>query len=339
MQFRPPDEHNYPAYVDKYSQRTGFWENYNAALGITLTEDLPIVSRFIPSFIESEQTKKILDYNKQGIISDELLDYYDGDMDGLLYYARHELGLTDLLTPEEYQKKYKEEYSIYRNYSNEVMSHASLLGKFGSLVGSAHAYMLDPLYAVSAFTGYGTAATALQAAVNAMVVEGAISALAQPFKMQWKHRIGADYSATDAIVDTLITAGSAGIISGLGKAVSNMFSKGEPLRVKDARPLFEKVAKDYPEEMKPLLITLDSADENAPLDKVLKESEQIDVAINQPFPEKKREFKVVDDAKEEEIFNKWATSEEGVPHGTPLKEDVEEVNNLRDLLEIIKKCY
>jgi len=349
MQFRPYEEDHYGTVTeDQLYNKTGFGENYVAALGLTITEDLPIVSRFIPSIVESERTKKILDYHKQGLVSDEILNYYDGDTDGLVYYARNELGLTDLPSKEDYEKALKEEYKIYRNYSEDVFAHSNFLGKIGAMAGTAHAYTLDPLYAVSAFTGYGTAATVAQAFVNAAVVESTISAVAQPFKIQWKHRIGADYDATDAIKDVVFTGLTAGVISGAGKYLKNVLSPSD-LTVGDGLNFFRKVAKDSPENanaIKPLMTVLESEDPKKPLGEALKANEDIDRAVNKVYTNTEKPFDPEMFKREEERFNKWAGEKEGVPHGTPsdyssqlLDNAVKDVKQIEETLSIIEECF
>lgn len=213
------DQHNLPK--SSPAESTGFFENWNARLGLMITEDLPIVSRMIPSITESMRKKKLYDYAEvYPELKQRMANVWslggDTDVDAAAYYANKTLGLTDIPILEDYDKRKDEEYDSYRTYSNDIANRASIAGKFGSFA-TAPWMALDPIYAVGFFTGYGGASTALQAITRVGLIEAGAEVVATPFIMDWKTDIGTEYSGAEALINIAATGITAGLLGGAGK--------------------------------------------------------------------------------------------------------------------------
>lgn len=202
MQLFPTQDPEAEASTYENSRKTGFKENWSNALGLAMTEDLPLTSPMIPSTTESQRNKKIYEYINDGSIPRNVSDFYYDDPDGLAGYAKNVLGLEDIPTLDEFNEQKQLEYKYGREMANDVFAKQSKLGMFGELAGRAHAMALDPLYASSFLTGYGTATTIGQAALRAGLIEAGIELAAQPSKMSWKEEIGADYGGAQALTDS-----------------------------------------------------------------------------------------------------------------------------------------
>ncbi|MGD1831001.1 MAG: hypothetical protein ACPKM1_15680 [Spirochaetaceae bacterium] len=282
MRLYEPESLSYTPATYENTRKTGAVENYQHALNLTLMEDLPIVSRFIPSETKSRRDKLLLDYQKQGVISPQTAAWYDDDPDGMAYYARTQLGLTDIPTQEEYEAQLEEEYSAHRARAQQSYSQAGLAGHFGRLVGGLHAFSIDPLYATSFLTGYGTATTALQAAARVGLAEAGVEAAATPFKMEWHRTIGADYDGARYLADILFAGLPAGALAGLGKGLSNL-AKRKAVKVGDVLTQLEQRAKEDSRLMG-VYHVLKDADPDEKLEEVLRRDEGIDHLINSARP-------------------------------------------------------
>lgn len=311
------------------SRRTGFSENWSNALGLAMAEDLPVTSRMISTTVESQRTKKIRDYINDGSIPMGVSQFYEGDPNGLAGYARDVIGLEGIPTDEDFQEQRLREYATQREMSEETFADQSIMGFVGEMFGYAHAMALDPIYASSFLTGYGTAATIGQAALRVGATEAAIETVAQIPKISWKEEIGADYGGAQALTEIAFAGIGAGALAGLGKGIEGAIAKRftpKDLTVGQATEVLERIAKDNP-EIEPVLNTLRQAapEENAL--KVMEADEAIDIrmadqgAKSQADVKGDLEMKAPEiETSEEEIFAKRAgvVKEEGVPRGTPL---------------------
>ena len=191
-----------------FEPKTGFSENWQAALGLAMTEDLPITSRLIPSVAEQRREKILYDHYRNGNIPDNVWNYFDGDagvdMEELAEYANRYLGLDDVPTREEFETARQQEYANYRQHSQRVFDQQDGWGMVGQFAGNMHATVMDPLYAASFFTGYGMASTTLKAIAAVGAVEAGIEVAAQPFIKSWKDEIGAKYGAADMVANVLL---------------------------------------------------------------------------------------------------------------------------------------
>ena len=360
MRLIPTRRVNEKATTPESLETTGFVENWSAALGLTLSEDLPITSRFLPTEVESSRKKLINDYMESGDIPYSVAAFYGDDTDGLAKYAKEKLGLEGFFTNEEYHQRLEEEYQGRREYSESVFSKATGLGTLGRLAGTVHAMALDPLYAVSALTGYGTAATVGRAMLNAAVIEGGISAVAQFPKMSFKEEIGSEYSGAQAVTEVLYTAAGAGAFAGLGKGVQLGLKKlfgPKDLTVREATIVAEKLMKDAP-EMEGVVNTLKHADPEESTLKVLTQDEAVDKAWlseNSPGVKEKTEptYTPEEAAHQEELIFRQrqpVAPEEGVPRGTPTEpapdtrhplvaEADNEVTKIEAALKAMEDCF
>jgi hypothetical protein len=263
---------------DLHPEEAGFIEGWSASLGATLSEELTISSLF-PTEARSSRNKLLSDYIDRGDIPQSVAMFYGGDMEGLAGYARDELQLPGVLSQEEYQEKLKQEYAIRREYSQSVFEKTNWLGKIGVVAGTAHGYALDPVYAISALTGYGTAATIGKAALYAGMMEAGAAAFAQPFKMSFKDSIDSEYRGSDALKEIAFSGLGAAAFAAVGKALPKVLRRQrtpEDVTVGEAVEVFERLAKDAP-ELEPVIHTLKQADPNANAGEVLKASEAIDI--------------------------------------------------------------
>ena len=134
------------------TRTTGFQENFSQAWNKAIKEDLSI-SSLIPTEIEQNRNQKLMDYHKAGQIPQKDWEFYGRDMDKLAQYARDTLGLEDIPTNEEYERRVQEEYRGVRLSESQVSSQAGFKGKAGSFLGATSAFLADPLRMVSVFTG------------------------------------------------------------------------------------------------------------------------------------------------------------------------------------------
>lgn len=231
---------------------SGFAENWSASLGLSLTEDLPILSRMIPSATAQMRAKQLYDYAKQYPELDEYMQkawLSEGeDMERAAHYAHDVLGLTDVPVRADYEKRKDEEYDDYRQYTKSVQDRQNGWGVIGQFAGSAHASQLDPLYMLGFFTGYGGASTVLQAATRTAIIEGALETVATPFIMDWKDTVGANYGMSDALTSILVTMGTAGTLGATGKFLGSKIeaARQSQLSVKKATEFIEKHIADNP---------------------------------------------------------------------------------------------
>lgn len=303
-----------------FEEPSGFLENWSNALGLAITEDLPITSRFIKTDAESMRTKKLFDYHKSGKIKDDEWEYFVGqgrtDYDGLAKYAYQELGLDDIPTQPDYEKAIQEEYATYRRMSQETASNASSMGKVGQFAGNAHAMALDPLYAVSMLSGYGAASTALGAAVRVGLIEGAVELAAQPLVYDWKQDVGADYGAGDAIANIAFAAVGGGVLAGGAKGL-------EGLSVGKVKAFLEEKAL---KELAPITHVLGNYDPEMPAIKAFDIDEGVDIQNNNLGPKEGADLgETVDDfaASQEEIFaNRTKGTVEEIPEEGVKKAEV-----------------
>lgn len=339
------------------SRKTGFVENWSNALGLSMMEDLPITSRMIPTVTESQRNQKLYEYKKSGDIPENIYNFYGGDTDGLAGYARNVLGISDIPTLEEFDAQKLREYKLNREASQKTFAQQSKTGLVGEMAGRAHAMALDPLYATSFLTGYGSAVTIGQAALRVGLAEAGIETAAQLIKIPWKQEIGADYGAAQAMTEIAFAGLGSAALAGLGKAVGKAI-KPKDLTVEQAVEVFEKMAKKDP-EMVPVLNTLRQADPTDNLAKVMEADEAIDIAAANQGAKSQADVKGALDTKapefetaEEAVFNKRAgveeAVEEGVPRGTPKIEDtrhplVKEADDLvvelDDSIKVMEECF
>lgn len=327
-----------PASAADHTEESGFLENWNAALGLAISEDLPIVSRMVPTEVESSQKKLIRDYIESGDIPYSVAMFYGDDFNGLRGYGKTKLGLEGLYTDEDYREARNQEYRTMREYSHSVFERSSGMGLVGQIAGQAHAMMLDPVYAVSTLTGYGMAATIGKAFLMTAAIEAGVETVAQIPKMSFKEEIDSEYSGAQALTEIAFAGLGAGTIAALGKGASKLAGKmfgPEDLTVGDAIHVFENMAKNAP-EVEPILNTLRHADPSENLSKVLEADEAIDIQRVNESP-LRRDAKANSGLKsedflkqEEEIFLKRqpVKPEGGVPRGTLSEADKEAIRAL-----------
>lgn len=281
------------------SRRTGFTENWSGALGLAINEDLPMISRMVSTTVEDQRNQKIQEYIKSGEIPPLVAAFYYGDANGLAGYARDTLGLEGFVTDDEYQEQVALEYKGHRDFSKGIFAQQSGVGLLGEMAGYAHAMMVDPIYAVSMLTGYGSAATIGQAALRVGVMEAGIEAVAQVPKMSWKDEIGSEYSGAEAVTQVAFAGLGAGTLAGIGKGLSRLVTPKD-LTVGQATKVLERIAKDNP-EMAPVLHTVRSADPEDNLSKVLEADEAIDIRRASEGPLTGRDPKSAPEVKVQEI--------------------------------------
>lgn len=223
-------------------EQSTFTENFKAAMGTAIREDLPITSRVYMGETRDARLSQLIGYYKSGDIPQEIWDYYwDGpmglDVDGISEYARNDLGLSDIPTPQDYENNRNAEYADKRKIAQDINNRQGKWGMVGEFAGNMSAMAADPLYLASAFTGYGTAVTALKGwrvalamgAARGAAVEMAIEGMAQPFVYNWKDEIDSQYSAGEALVNVLM-AGGLGAVGGMAGATVAKLAKGAEIR-------------------------------------------------------------------------------------------------------------
>ena len=318
------------------TRESGFAENWNAALGLAMSEDLPVLSRVLPTVVSSQRSKKISDYINSGDIPQAAAAFYGSDHSGMALYARDTLGLDGFVTDEDYQEQRELEYKGRRDYSQSVFEKASKMGFVGQMAGAMHAMALDPIYATSLLTGYGSAATMGQAALRMGLMEAGIEAVAQIPKMSFKEDIDSDYSGAEAVTQVAFAGVGAAALTVIAKGLGRLVSPKD-LTVGHATEALVRMEKDNP-ELTPIINTLKNADPEDNLAKLLEADEAIDIRRANESPmktdEKSRSTLKAEEhfSREEEVYLKRnpqpEPEAEGVPRGTP-KEEVKPEPDLR----------
>jgi hypothetical protein len=210
---------------------------------------------------------------------------------------------------------------------------------------------IDPIYATSFLTGYGSAATIAQAALRVGVIETGIEAAAQVFKSSWKDSIGANYNAASVLTEIAFAGlGSAGLAAA-GKTIGKILTPSD-ITVVQGLDVFTRLAEKNP-ELEPIVHVLKKSDPNAPLSKVLRESESIDTdaALRKP-PILEEGKEGIKEAQEKAFMDRQPVVEpkEGVQHSTPSIETLPEVDRAKlspedklvysfdDNLKLIDEC-
>lgn len=262
---------------------TSFWQNAEQAYAIMRAEDLPIISRTHMSETRESRISTLLGHAKSGAIPENVMDFYWSqpgglDVDALSQYARNDLGLLDIPTPGDYEVARKAEYADNRATAQKVYDAQSKWGMVGEFAGKAAAIPTDPLYAVSFFTGYGAAATALQAAGRVAVMEMAIEAVAQPFVYDWKQEIGSDYSGAEALFNVIAAGTLGGAMAGAGKAIELR------VRNRDAMKMLKDSGLMDNDSIAPIAHVIRNSDPAEGALATMKRDEALDVATNNRGP-------------------------------------------------------
>lgn len=304
-----------------HRQDSGFVENYQHQLGVTIRQYTPLISRALPSDAEAFRTKQLMDYAKDyPELNDMMGRAWTPDrqlnLEKAAVYANKTLGLTDVPIQEDYRKRVDEEYDSERLRVQEVADRANWAGVAGKFAGIGHGSIMDPVYMTGLFTSYGGAATALQTSLKVGAIEAGIEALATPFIMDFHSDIGSEYTASEAFINVMAAGVLSGGAAGVGKwfqlrgeaKFNKMFADLSPEQLDDSvfawsSQLKDRVAAD-PElnaHLKPIIHTLDNyPDQTAKAADVIK----LDAArtINSNKPYMNRTAPVNDDLTPEQVF-------------------------------------
>ncbi len=183
----------------KYRRTTGFFENYQAALGQFVDENLSI-SRWLNDGPIRQSKNTLNSYRESGKLSDQEYNQFavpgsDGvyiNWDRLIDYTNKKFGM-ELQSHTSMRENIRSELDMRREYATGVMQNASKSGIIGQFFGTFNAAAIDPIALPSYFLGFGTAAKGAgflaRVAKGAMVggaVEGITEAAIQPFVFSWK---------------------------------------------------------------------------------------------------------------------------------------------------------
>ncbi len=241
-----PDKSMYDSLTDTQldlnpREKTGFVENWGAALGVAVDEELS-VSSIINSPNFTDRNKQLFGMVKEGKIpnADAFLigdsySYKQYDWNALSRHAK-KLGI-DVKTDSEMLSDKTDELAARRKYAEDIMSRANLSGVVGKFAGYMNAGALDPvnvgasLFAPAALAKYlGNVASVRRVMIAEGIGGAASEAAIAPFVHDWKETIGVDYTLEDALVNMaaagLLNAGIGGLAAKLGAVIKEGKSQG-----------------------------------------------------------------------------------------------------------------
>lgn len=212
----------------RYVEPSGFAENFQAAVGMTVLDNLSWSGAFWHDRKE-ERRQKLYELQKSGVISEAEVNQYRGYDNEFAKYLQEKYGIEDVLTDEQIMKKNKMEEKELLGYGREVQSRATFMGKVGGFLGNLPAYALDPIYSLSMFIPVGHAArgaslltrTALRAGGTA-VTEGALELARQPMIYNWKKDIGRDYNWKEGLSEVAMAVVGAGFMGGAAELATGI---------------------------------------------------------------------------------------------------------------------
>ena len=224
----------------EYHAETGFLENFQAAVGMTMLNDLSWSGAFWHDH-EEERRKKVYGLIQDGKVDWQYIDQFRDERGGLDFDAvsrslREDLGIDDIPTRQEILKKNKIQEDALLGYGRDISANASLGGKIGGFLGTLPAYALDPMFTASMLIPVGQAARsahwltrAAMAGGKTALAEGALEAVRQPMIYGWRTQMGLDYSIKEGLEQVAFAIGGAGILgsvaemaSGIGRYLSHV---------------------------------------------------------------------------------------------------------------------
>lgn len=246
---------------------TGFKDNYGAALGMAIDEELSI-SSVIHSPDFKPRNEELWSLVKQGSLPNHeafLLEsaptYRKYDWAALARYAQKE-GY-DIQTDVEIMGKNREELASRRRYAQDIMDRADGAGVAGMVAGYLHGGTVDPVNVGLMVLGplaFGRYMAGAGSVMRTMAVEGSLGVAGEaaiaPFVHEWKETMGVDYTIDDVLVNMAATgglnAGLGGLAEWAGQIVRGAKDAGldtTPLEL--SREEFQRLADEFGAEADP----------------------------------------------------------------------------------------
>lgn len=221
----------------QYEEPTGFMENFQAAVGMTMLDNLSWSGVFWHDRKE-ERRRKLYELGKSGRISQEEVNRYRGYDNEFAAYLQEKYGMEDVLTDDQIKRKNQIEDEQLLGYGREVQANATFMGKVGGFFGNLPAYALDPFFAASLFIPAGHAArgatlltrAALRGGMTA-ATEGALELARQPAIYHWRKDVGRDYDWKEGLLEVATAVGGAGLLGSaaeLANSIRKFNSKVQP---------------------------------------------------------------------------------------------------------------
>ena len=220
---------------------TGFTENWQASLGLTIDQYLPfsslqdpesdysnVFSGFFsksPIQVRNEQLRSFVD---EGEVPEEIYNQYTKrrhagrttDWDGIAQWANENIpDLQDkFVTQAEMFEKNKEILANRKVYADDIFERSNGWGIVGQLAGGMHAGVLDPVTVATlplAAPSLGVSAMsrsmyAAQLAWRSAALNMGVQLAMEPFVMHWNEQLDSEYTLKDA----MINVGAAGLFGG-----------------------------------------------------------------------------------------------------------------------------
>lgn len=228
---------------------TGFKENWGAALGLAIDEEMSISSdingpdfKARNEFLYS-QIKDGKIANSDAFVKSDSPNHIQYDWNSLAREAKKQ-GL-DVKTDTELLGETRQKLAERRSYAMGVMEKANVPGTMGIFAGYMQAGVLDPVNIGATLLGPIAMAKYLGNVASVrrvMIAEGAIGvaseAAVSPFIHNWKETLGVDYTLDEALLNMgaagLLNAGIGGLATKLGQIMSSAEKTGidvTPLRL------------------------------------------------------------------------------------------------------------
>lgn len=228
---------------------TGFEENWSAALGLAIDEEMSISSDINgPDFkARNEHLYKLINEgnlkNSDAFIKSDSPNHVQYDWNALAREAKKQ-GI-DTQTDTELLGETRQKLAERRSYAMGIMEKANISGDVGILAGYMQAGVLDPVNVGAALLGPIAMAKYLGNIASirrVMIAEGALGAASEaaisPFVHDWKQTLGVDYTLDQALLNMgaagLMNAGIGGLAAKLGQIMSSAEKTGidvTPLRL------------------------------------------------------------------------------------------------------------
>lgn len=212
-----------------YHKPTGFTENFQAAIGLTMLDNLSWSGAFWHDYNEQNR-RTVFELQQSGVLTPEEVgrfrhtrNAFDPSLDynALAAYLQEEKGITDVLTDAQIKEKNDIQEEALLGYGRKVQANANVWGKMGGFLGSIPAYAMDPMFAASMFIPVGHAARGASlltrstlAAGRTAATEGALELARQPMIYAWRTEMGRDYSLSQGLAEVAMATVGAGFLGG-----------------------------------------------------------------------------------------------------------------------------
>lgn len=211
---------NRPVFQEEYSPRASFGETFAAGVGLAIDEELSISSALNREGW-SNRRKRAQQMIDDGLISRD--DYIKKTRRGSKFqYDKLANDFDDVKSDAELKEERAQMLASRREYAEDVFERGSGVAQF---LGSATAYMLDPVSIATMPIAYSTNGARGLAAVGQIALKAGATEMAaetgiQAFVFDHKHDINSPYDWQDALTNIATAGAGAAMLGGIGGGIS-----------------------------------------------------------------------------------------------------------------------